>query len=214
MFYKKTQKFSDNFPSFSFSCVIIVKSLLLDSDNIEITQRLVERARGGDQQSMYRLYKMYVQAMYNTCIRIVANQFDAEDILQESFVSAFNGLESFKGECTFGAWLKRIVINKSLNHLRKQKSSFTDVDNLQLVDDVHDEEDFPEISPEMVHEAIKSLPEKARVVLNLYLMEGYMHKEIADMLSISESTSKSQYQRARTLLQTRIKEMIELKETV
>ncbi len=186
----------------------------MDSDNIEITQRLVERARGGDQQSMYRLYKMYVQAMYNTSIRIVANQFDAEDILQESFVSAFNGLESFKGDSTFGAWLKRIVINKSLNHLRKQKNSFTDVDNLHLVDDVHDEEDFPEISPEMVHEATKSLPEKARVVLNLYLMEGYMHKEIADMLSISESTSKSQYQRARTLLQTRIKEMIELKETV
>ena len=186
----------------------------MDSDNVEITQRLVERARGGDQQSMYRLYKMYVQAMYNTCIRIVANQFDAEDILQESFVSAFNGLESFKGESPFGAWLKRIVINKSLNHLRKQKNSFTDIESIQLVDDVSDGEEFPEITSEMVHEAIKTLPDKARIVLNLYLLEGYMHKEIADMLSISESTSKSQYQRARILLQERIKVMIESKETV
>lgn len=185
----------------------------MDSDTVDITQKLVERARMGDQQSMYRLYKMYIQAMYNTCIRIVVNQFDAEDILQESFVSAFKKLETFKGESSFGVWLKRIVINNSLNHLRKQKQVFTDIDNLHVVDDA-DDEDFPEVSPEMIHGAIKTLPDKARVVLTLYLLEGYMHKEIAEVLGISESTSKSQYQRARTLLRGKIKGIIELRETV
>jgi len=142
--------------------------------------------------------------MYNTCVRIVVNQFDAEDILQESFVSAFKSLESFKGESSFGAWLKRIVINKSLNALRQKKYSFTDLDNLQVAQEELDDDEIPEVAPEAIHEAIKTLPEKARVVLNLYLLEGYMHKEIAEMLEISESTSKSQYQRAKKLLRDKL----------
>jgi RNA polymerase sigma factor (sigma-70 family) len=177
----------------------------LGIETLDINAKLVERARQGDQQAMYRLYKTHVQAMYNTCIRIVVNQFDAEDIIQESFLSAFKNLGSFKGESTFGVWLKRIVINKSLNALRQKKQAFTDFDNLHIAAEDSDAEDFPEITPEAVHEAIKTLPEKARVVLNLYLLEGYLHKEIAVMLDISESTSKSQYQRARKLLQEKIR---------
>lgn len=148
--------------------------------------------------------------MYNTCIRIVSNQFDAEDIIQESFLSAFNSLSSFKGEASFGGWLKRIVINKSLNALRKKKETFAELDNVNIADANHDE-DFPEVTPEIIHEAIKSLPDKARVILNLYLLEGYMHREIAEMLDISESTSKSQYQRAKGLLQEKVKAELKLK---
>jgi len=85
------------------------------NESFDITQMLVDRARKGDQQSMYRLYKMYVRAMYNVSIRIVDNQLDAEDLLQESFASAFCQLGTYKGEASFGAWLKRIVINKSIN---------------------------------------------------------------------------------------------------
>lgn len=177
----------------------------------DINARLIERAQQGDQQAMYRLYKTHVQAMYNTCIRIVVNQFDAEDIIQESFLSAFKGLSSFKGESTFGVWLKRIVINKSLNALRQKKQTFTDLDNLYVTHDEAENDDLHEITPEIIHEAIKGLPEKARVILNLYLLEGYMHKEIAEMLEISESTSKSQYQRARKLLQERIKMELNIK---
>jgi len=178
----------------------------LDSETVDINSKLVERAKQGDQQAMYRLYKTHVQAMYNTCIRIVVNQFDAEDIIQESFVSAFGNLGSFRGDSTFGVWLKRIVINKSLNALKKKKYSFDELDNLQIAYEETDDEAFPDISSETIHQAIKTLPEKARVVLNLYLLEGYLHKEIAEMLGISESTSKSQYQRARKLLQEKIKE--------
>ena len=173
---------------------------------------LVDRARKGDQQSIYRLYKMYVRAMYNISIRIVANPLDAEDIMQESFASAFCNLGAYKGEASFGAWLKRIVINKSINHVKKQKIWFADAEHLAETEDVADEgsEDhmLNEISPEMVHEAIKTLPAKAKAVFSLYLLEGYQHRDIAGMLDISESTSKSQYQRARKLLQDKILKMM------
>jgi RNA polymerase sigma factor (sigma-70 family) len=180
----------------------------LDKETVEIQLKLIERAREGDQQSMYRLYKLYVQAMYNTCIRMVANQYDAEDIIQESFTSAFKNLGSFRGDSSFGSWLKRIVINKSISFLRTKKHEFSEIDNLHIVEDENTDDEIPDIEPEKVHEAIKTLPEKARVVLNMHLLEGYKHKEIAEMLSISESTSKSQYQRAKMLLRDKlIKEM-------
>jgi len=180
----------------------------LGKETVEIQLKLIERAREGDQQSMYRLYKLYVQAMYNTCVRMVVNQYDAEDIIQESFTSAFKNLDSFRGESSFGSWLKRIVINKSISHLRTKKHEFTDIDHLHIVDDEDTDDEIPDIKPEQVHEAIKSLPEKARVILNMHLLEGYKHREIAELLDISESTSKSQYQRAKMLLREKlIKEM-------
>ena len=147
----------------------------MSTEDFDITQMLVGRAIRGDQQSMYRLYKMYVRAMYNICIRIVANQLDAEDILQESFASAFCSLVSYKRDASFGAWLKRIVINKSINHVKKQKVWFADTGQLPEIEDISDEDNdiFTEISPERIHEAIKTLPEKAKVIFNLYLLEGY-----------------------------------------
>jgi len=160
----------------------------------------VEKVRQGDEQAMYRLYKLYLPAMYNSCIRIVVNQFDAEDIIQESFLSAFQGIKKFRGESTFGAWLKRIVINKSLNHMRNKKLSFVGYENLQVEDTASEDDELPDIPMEVIHEGIKSLPDKARVVLNLYLLEGYQHNEIAEILEISESTSRSQYRRAKDLL--------------
>ena len=151
--------------------------------------------------------------MYNVSIRIVTNRLDAEDVVQEAFASAFCNLGAYKGEASFGAWLKRIVINKSINHVKKQKMWFTDMENLSATDDIADVDEsddhlFSKISPEMIHEAIKTLPAKAKVVFNLYLMEGYQHKDIARMLNISESTSKSQYQYARKLLREELLEGI------
>jgi RNA polymerase sigma factor (sigma-70 family) len=172
----------------------------LEISKIDINQVLVEKACLGDQQALHRLYRMYLPAMYNTCIRIVVNRSDADDIIQESFISAFSGINGFKGESSFGTWLKRIVINKSLNHLRIKKLSFIECENTQIEDTDYEDDDLPDIPIEVVHEGIKSLPEKARVILNLYLLEGYLHREIALMLGISESTSRSQYSRAKKLL--------------
>jgi len=184
----------------------------------DITQVLVENACKGDQKSAYKLYKMYVRAMYNVSIRIVANQLDAEDILQESFASAFQNLETYKGEVAFGAWLKQIVINKSINHVKKQKIWFTDTDCLPEMEDeivendIWDDKILGDISVEMIYDAIKTLPEKARAVFSLYLLEGYRHKDIAEMLDISVSTSKSQYQRARKFLKEKLMRMISKKQ--
>ena len=110
----------------------------MSAESFDISQMLVDRARNSDQQSIYKLYKMYVQAMYNVSIRIVANQHDAEDILQESFASAFCNLKAYKGEASFGAWLKRIVINKSINHVKKQKIWFAEIET----EDLPDEDEF------------------------------------------------------------------------
>jgi len=142
--------------------------------------------------------------MYNLCIRMVADRTEAEDLLQEAFIKAFRQLHSFRWECTPGAWLRKIVTNHCLNHLRKRKISFC---GLEEVEGDHYPDDFmeeSEITPEMVHESIKNLPEGCRVVFVLYQTEGYRHKDIAEMLNISESTSKSQYQRARMLLKEKL----------
>ncbi|MFC2096179.1 RNA polymerase sigma factor [Bacteroidota bacterium] len=176
--------------------------------NVEIHAKLIDASRKGDQQAMYKLYKLYVQAMYNISARMVANQYDAEDIIQESFIKAFNNLGSFRGESSFGSWLKRIVINQSITFLKSKKQEFADIDNLQIVNEENEESNFPKIDPAVIHETIKTLPEKARVVLNLYLLEGYRHKEIAEILSITESTSKSQYLRAKQLLREKLKKEI------
>lgn len=128
---------------------------------------------------------------------------EAEDLLQESFTYAFRKLESFRFESSFGAWLKRIVVNTCINHLKKRRVDlvYTDQQNDPLPDD--DYVDYGEIKfkVDMVMKAMQKLPEGYRVVFSLYLLEGYDHKEISEVLEISESTSKSQFLRAKKKLQ-------------
>ncbi len=138
--------------------------------------------------------------MYNTALRIVGTQEEAEDVLQESFLSAFRMLPSYRGEASFGAWLKRIVINKSINKQKKQVL-------LQTMDDteVADHYEWPDegnstVEVEFIKEGINQLPPGFRTVLSLYLLEGYDHVEISEILGVSVSTSKSQYNRAKKKL--------------
>lgn len=162
----------------------------------------------GDPKAQRQFYDQYVKAMYHTVVRMVPSRMDAEDIVQDCFIKVFQNIGSFKGESTVGAWIKRIAVNTALNFLRKQKRVvFTE-------EDPRDEQEpvFPTMPgnsrPDVrrIHHAIKKLPEGCRVVLNLYLLEGYKHKEIAQILDISESTSKSQYLRAKRLLRERLEE--------
>ena len=147
---------------------------------------------------------MPIMAMYNICIRMLRNKVDSEDILQEAFVKAFRNLDSFRTGSPFGPWLKRIVINSCIDFLKKRKLIFAD-DELEIADITDADSEKMDIDPAIIHEAIKELPDGARVVFNLFILENYKHKEIADMLGISESTSKSQYQRARSILQEKLK---------
>jgi len=146
--------------------------------------------------------------MYNVGFRIVNNTEEAEDVLQEAFTSAFRNLHHYRGDSTFGAWLKRIVINKAINYLHKRKAERMPEDERW---DVHEEEEenilegFP-FSVEQVRSAIERLPDGYRLVLSLYLLEGYDHAEIGEIMGITESTSKSQFNRAKKKLKDLLEE--------
>lgn len=147
--------------------------------------------------------------MYNTACRITGNELDAEDVLQDSFVSAFKHLASYKGNSTFGSWLKRIVVNNAINLIRKRKIAFEEMQESHM-DVLVEQEDVELVYDEdLVRLSIDKLPEGYRMVLSLYLIEGYDHKEIAQILSITESTSKSQLNRAKKKLKEIVKEELQ-----
>ncbi len=145
--------------------------------------------------------------MYNIAIRFLNNRMDAEDILQESFVTAFEKLGELSSDNAFSSWLKRIVINNCITHLRKRIILDDIGDHITIADDDNGEEEL-NIDPAIVHDAIKDLPAGGRTILVLHAMEGYKHREIAVMLGISESTSKTQYRRALDLLFLNLKQKI------
>jgi RNA polymerase sigma factor (sigma-70 family) len=174
-----------------------------------IRDELVERCKRGDPQSFQQLYRQYSKAMYNTSLRIVNNTADAEDVLQESFLDAFRSLHDFHYRSTFGAWLKKIVINKSINILRKRRNDFVDMESTELqavTDDDPVNEEEMQYKVEEVKKMITRLPDGYRAVLSLYLLEGYDHEEISQILNISHNTVRTQYVRAKQKLLTIIKQ--------
>ena len=170
-------------------------------------QALVEKCKSGHSSSQYQLYSLYVDAMYNVGMRMLGNKEDAEDIVQESFISAFKNLGGFNYESTFGAWLKRIVINKSINYLKAKRIPVVPMENHEF----HLHEEPPEhtgaVDIKKVKLGIERLPSGYKQILNLYLIEGYDHMEIGEVLGISTSTSKSQYHRAKKKLLEIINEL-------
>ena len=163
---------------------------------------LVRRCLGGDRLAHQQLYRLYCKSMYNVGFRIVNDEDDAEDVLQEAFISAFRNLKEYRGDSTFGAWLKRIVINKAINHLkRKRLERFPEDERWDVKEEAElDEFEGYPFSVERVRDAIGRLPDGYRAVLSLYLLEGYDHGEIAEILGITESTSKSQFNRSKKKL--------------
>ena len=162
---------------------------------------LVAECRKGSRKAQFEIYKLYATAMYNVALRIVNDDAEAEDVLQEAFLDAFNRIADFRQETTFGLWLKQIVINRSINYLRKRKMEMVSVDGIE---DIPDEPaaDFEEthLKVEAIKNAMAELPDGYRVVLSLYLFEGYDHEEIAHILKITENTSRTQYMRAKRKL--------------
>ena len=168
-------------------------------------QTLVEDCLNGDSLAQQELYNKYVQAMYNVAVRMVNNSEDASDIIQEVFVKVFRNLASFQGDSTIGAWIKKITVNTTLNFLRKAKKDNTSSWEEGMDVPMEEAIDEKQYSMTQIHHAIKQLPERCRVVLTLYLIEGYQHQEIASILDITVSTSKTQYRRGRQLLQRILK---------
>lgn len=170
---------------------------------------LVERCKQGDSLGYSQLYSKYAKAMYNTSLRIVNNVGDAEDVLQEAFTDAFRHLNDFRYNSTFGSWLKRIVINKSITLLRKKKLQLVDIETTQVADkgdsDSVDEAAF-QYKVEEVRKAIQKLPDGYRAVVSLYLLEEIPQEEIGNMLGISHNTVRTQYHRAKQKLVSILKE--------
>jgi RNA polymerase sigma factor (sigma-70 family) len=165
----------------------------------DIHNYLVERCLQGDRRAQQELYKLYAPQMFNVCRRFMGRQEEAEDALQEAFVQAFTKLNTFKFEATFGAWLKRIVINKCIGILQQKRLLTSSIDekfDLMESDSQEPNEDI-QYEVKKVMQAIDEISDGCKLVLNLYLFEGYDHGEIAEILNITESTSKAQYSKAR-----------------
>ncbi|MEL7121867.1 MAG: RNA polymerase sigma factor [Bacteroidota bacterium] len=170
-------------------------------------RQLVKQCLRRDEKAQRILYQKYVDAVFHTALRMSGKAADAEDITQDCFIRVFQQLHAFKGESSLGAWIKRIAVNLCLNHLRRQKNALKMV---YMADSHHDlieetSEENQSLDVKKIHDAIQTLPEGSRIVLSLYLLEGYRHQEIADILGITVSTSKSQYHRAKALLKKKLK---------
>jgi len=159
----------------------------------------------GDVKSQYQLYNQYAKAMFNVCYRMMSSREEAEDMLQESFTEAFKRLDTFRFESTFGAWLKRITVNKCINEIKRRKADLNFFDDMSYFKEHKDDDDqLPELNVEMIKRAMTELPNGSRMIFSLYLLEGYDHREISQILDISESNSKTQYMRAKN----KIKELL------
>lgn len=174
---------------------------------VDIDQKIIKRAIKGHRSSQKALYEKYSSAMFNVCMRMMRNREEAEDVLQESFVDAFRRLESFRFESTFGAWLKRIMVNHCINAIKKKKPDLEYHDEIASTEATdygsHDHEGI-DYTVKQVVEAAKTLSVASKTVFNLYLFEGYDHTEIAQILGVSESTSKTHYMNARRKIKAHI----------
>jgi RNA polymerase sigma factor (sigma-70 family) len=145
--------------------------------------------------------------MFNTCLRMVGSFETAEEILQDAFVDVFLHLDRFDHRVEFGAWLKRIVINKSINALRAQQIIYQELDERYDVLETKEEEESVEWEVSRIRDEMEKLPLKARMVFSLYMLEGYDHEEIATIMDISTSTSKTQLKRAKGKIKEALKSM-------
>ncbi|NKI31913.1 RNA polymerase sigma factor [Croceivirga thetidis] len=176
----------------------------------EHTDQLLQGCREGNQSAQMKIYNQYYKAMYNTALRIVKHTAEAEDVMQESFLNAFTKLHTFKGDVTFGAWLKKIVINNSIYHYRKQQKSHA----VELDGVLYKVEDNDEVAPvdhgqtelkaQKVMEAMNNLKDNYRVSLTLHLVEGYDYEEISEIMNISYANCRTMISRAKDSLRKKI----------
>lgn len=171
---------------------------------MNIHDDLIARCKAGDRDAHYRLYKLYARSMFNVSYRITGREEDAEDALQEAFISAFKNLGSYRADATFGSWLKRIVVNKAINILKKRKHEIMPEEPVEVAEEEIAGDYKEELTIDRVKKAIEELPDGYRSVLSLYLLEGYDHQEIGEIMGITESTSKSQLNRAKAKLREKL----------
>ena len=175
-----------------------------------MVSQLVERIRQKDQRAMSQLYQMYIGELSSVCYRYVPDENDARDVLQNSFVKIFTTIAAldYRGEDSFKAWMKRIVANEAFGILKQRRKLVFVEQDAACKETSDDDEPGPErLSPDELHRLISELPDGYRTVVNLYVFEGYSHRQIAEILNISERTSASQFYHAKRLLAKSIKDL-------
>lgn len=173
--------------------------------------QIIAGCKNQNREAQRALYEEYARKMYAICLRYMPDADSAKDLLQDGFIKVFSSIDSFQGKGSFEGWLKRIFVNLALETIRKQKNVIFTSDDVQSLPDMVDdstEEQMYKISEKELLKMIKELPKGYSTIFNLYAIEDFSHKEIADMLGINEGTSRSQYVRARKILQDKVKQYI------
>ena len=180
---------------------------LTKSDDSKV-QVLIDRCLEGDKSAQFKLYKQFAQPLYNVVVRLCVDPMLAEDIIQETFIKVFKHLKTYRREYKFYGWIRRIAVNQAITQLRKKKFHFVEIDQMSVHNEMVITKNVDFDVSGIIHEEIKQLPTGSRMVFSLFAIEGYSHKEIADEMNITESTSKSQYHRAKKLLKEKLSHLI------
>ncbi len=184
------------------------------SNQIISESDLLEGCRRGDRKMQHELYNRFAPKMYGVCLRYAANAEEAEDILQEGFIKIFNKISSYRGDGSFEGWIRRIFVNTAIEHFRKKTylQPITETEEntvegkyLSVLDSLAEKD---------IIQLVQQLSPGYRTVFNMYVVEGYSHKQIAEMLGISEGTSKSQLSRAKMILQDLVKTFVERRKQI
>ena len=169
----------------------------------------IERCLNNDSKAQEELYQTFAPKMFGICLRYARNQMEAEDILQEGFIKVFKYLKDYRNDGSLEGWIRRTMVNTAINFFRKTAKYQKDLP-IETAEPInhHEETAIDRLSAKELLEFIRELPDGYRMVFNLNIIEGYTHKEIGEMLNISENTSKSQLSRARSVLQARLKNKV------
>lgn len=171
-------------------------------------EEIIKGCQKNDKNAQQALYKKFSSRLFGICLRYVPDKDDAADVLQESLIKIFQNITKFRNDGSFEGWLKRITVNTALNHLKKNKYQFEEIDFDDTTDVPFTENTvLSKLAKEEILKLLQELPEGKRVVFNLYVFEGYNHKEIGELLNVTESTSKTQYAKAKKILQEKITQL-------
>ncbi|WP_010520077.1 RNA polymerase sigma factor [Croceivirga radicis] len=167
---------------------------------------LIDKCKNNNRSAQLQLYKKYCDGMFCVAMRFLKNADDAEDVLQEAFIKAFQRIEQYKGDVTFGAWLKKIVVNRSIDFLKAKRNNTIALDESYMhVADTDDWNVASNVTTHQVKETMEELPENYQYVVKLFLLEGYDHSEIAEILDISETASRTRLLRGKNKLKELLK---------
>jgi RNA polymerase sigma factor (sigma-70 family) len=173
-------------------------------------QHIIDGCKKGDRKAQEELYRKYKGPLFGICLRYARDYQEAEDILQEGFIAVYRDLYQYRPTGSFNGWLRRVVVNTALQHIRRSKKLFPVIDIHGIADNQESNEDFfAALHAKALIQMVQQLPDGYRAVFNLYVIEGYSHAEIAKMLEINESTSKSQLSRAKAVLRQMVERVIQ-----